>query len=104
MPSDEDLAEMLRKWAEISPFRYRYADTQAEIDAHVADMAAQGMQLAAASNAGLTHPTARLTFLPASAFRDDPGPLRGEGAPKTNKPRRPVKEWIDEMPETPHAE
>lgn len=65
--SFEDAFELLRRE---SPMQTRIVTSEDEFTSTCAEMEAKGLRLAAVSNSGLPKGSERLTFLPASAFKD----------------------------------
>lgn len=58
---------------------------------------AKGLRWAATSNTGLTGNLMRLTFLPASAFRDEPQGQHKDGMPITQREPRRWRDIIAEL-------
>lgn len=66
----ETLLTALQKFEKASPMKCVIVSSEAEFAAALESHAKEGRRLAAVSNIGLAEPLRRLTFLPASAFKD----------------------------------
>lgn len=70
-----ELIEFLRDFEALSPMKCKVVSSEEEFEAAVKENSEAGRRLAAVSNAGLSGPYRRLTFLPHSAFTDAATPV-----------------------------
>lgn len=82
MNLSQELIDLLREFEKDSPMKCVVVSSQSELEAAVEAHAKEGRRLAAVSNTGLSHPFKRLTFIPASAFRDSAPMVAEHGSDK----------------------
>lgn len=91
MTREEALLKLMEHYSDIGdsmPTVYINNDDELEFEKAKKEMKEKGFKLASISNAGLKHPTVRLTFLPDSAFKNssyDGKDMFEKGFPKTKK-------------------